>query len=415
MRVAIINWTRRRVGGAETYLGRVIPALQTANHELFFWHETDGPEHLELIRQTASLDSCCADKVGVDAAVRTLEAWQPEVLYVHGLRNPVIERALLAIGPAVLFAHGYYGTCITGSKTVQLPVVEPCGRRFGASCLALYYPRRCGGLSPVTMMTEYRRQMGRRDLLARYNAVLTFSEHMRREYLQHGVAENKVHRVPSIGESAALDGDAQPIRLLDSTASSPAVWRLAFIGRMDPLKGGRILLRALPAVRAALRGRIVLTFAGDGPDLDRCRQEAARIVSSLPDTDVEILGWVSTAGCRELLRASDVLIMPSLWPEPHGLAGLEALGQGVPVAAFAVGGIPEWLEDGVSGALAPANPPTAAGLASAIVRCLTTPAIRTATRERAREQIADRSVQQHLSALVPVLKAAAVRKASSVA
>ena len=43
---------------------------------------------------------------------------------------------------------------------------------------------------------------------------------------------------------------------------------------------------------------------------------------------------------------------------------------GVPCAAFAVGGIVEWLVDGANGALAPSNPPTAEGLAEAIARCL---------------------------------------------
>jgi glycosyltransferase involved in cell wall biosynthesis len=65
--------------------------------------------------------------------------------------------------------------------------------------------------------------------------------------------------------------------------------------------------------------------------------------------------------------------MPSLWPEPFGLIGPEAGLSGVPSAAFAVGGIPEWLRDGVNGHLAPADPPSAAGLAEAIVRCLREP------------------------------------------
>jgi glycosyltransferase involved in cell wall biosynthesis len=62
--------------------------------------------------------------------------------------------------------------------------------------------------------------------------------------------------------------------------------------------------------------------------------------------------------------------MPSLWPEPYGLVGTEANRRGVPVVAYATGGIPEWLLDGVNGCLAPADPPTVDGLAEAIVRCL---------------------------------------------
>jgi glycosyltransferase involved in cell wall biosynthesis len=66
-------------------------------------------------------------------------------------------------------------------------------------------------------------------------------------------------------------------------------------------------------------------------------------------------------------------VVPSLWPEPLGLVGTEAAAKGIPVAAFAVGGIPEWLVDGVNGTLADGNPPTSEGLAEAIVRCLADP------------------------------------------
>jgi glycosyltransferase involved in cell wall biosynthesis len=414
MRIAIVNWTNRRVGGAETYLARLIPGLQATHHHLFLWHETAEPASREPIPGTAGLPSCCANDVGVDNALRALKAWQPDVLYVHGLTNPVNEKALLAIAPAVLFAHGYYGTCITGSKTFKLPVVQPCGRQFGTSCLALYYPRRCGGLSPLTMMIDYRRQAARHALVHRYSAVLTFSEHMRREYAQHGVSSGKLHRVPSLDDAAASQSGSSsfPARVPD--AVGPTTWRLAFIGRMDPLKGSRLLLKALPRVRAAITGRIVLTFAGDGHDLEPCRREAARIVSSLADTEVEFLGWVPPERCRALLAASDVLVVPSLWPEPHGLVGLEALRAGVPIAAFAVGGIPEWLEDGKTGALAPADPPTAEGLSSAIIRCLTTPAIRTSNPREGRHR-AQASIAQHLEALMPLLEGAAAAEASVVA
>ncbi len=81
-------------------------------------------------------------------------------------------------------------------------------------------------------------------------------------------------------------------------------------------------------------------------------------------------GWVDPARRASLLADTDVAAMPSLWPEPYGLAGLESVVAGVPVAAFRSGGVPEWLKDGVTGVLAPADPPTAEGLAGAIGDCL---------------------------------------------
>jgi glycosyltransferase involved in cell wall biosynthesis len=95
----------------------------------------------------------------------------------------------------------------------------------------------------------------------------------------------------------------------------------------------------------------------------------AKSIHAAGSADVSFTGWIDTGERARLLAATDVVVVPSIWPEPYGLSGLEALAAGLPVAAFRSGGIPEWLRDGVTGALAP-TPPTASGLADAIVRCV---------------------------------------------
>ncbi|HVA97104.1 MAG TPA: glycosyltransferase family 4 protein, partial [Candidatus Acidoferrales bacterium] len=50
-------------------------------------------------------------------------------------------------------------------------------------------------------------------------------------------------------------------------------------------------------------------------------------------------------------RQSSIVVVPSLWPEPLGMVGLEAMRNGIPVIATKVGGIPEWLNDGKTGFL----------------------------------------------------------------
>ena len=67
-------------------------------------------------------------------------------------------------------------------------------------------------------------------------------------------------------------------------------------------------------------------------------------------------------------------MVPSVWPEPFGLVGLEAAAAGVPAVAYTSGGIPEWLQDGENGCLARAQDTSPALLADAIVRCVADPA-----------------------------------------
>src|SRR5215203_1073397 len=151
MRILLANWSRRRAGGAETYLGRVMPLLAARHHSLAFAFEVDEPAERAPLELP---EGCVPLPLTGDGAFDRIRAWNPDVVNVHGLLNPYLERRLLEVAPAVLFAHAYYGTCVSGQKTHCLPFVQPCDRVFGPACLALFYPRRCGGLSPLTMARD---------------------------------------------------------------------------------------------------------------------------------------------------------------------------------------------------------------------------------------------------------------------
>ena len=63
------------------------------------------------------------------------------------------------------------------------------------------------------------------------------------------------------------------------------------------------------------------------------------------------------------------MVVPSIWPEPFGQVGIEAGFYGMPVVGFDVGGISDWLREGVNGFLAPGDPPRSGELARAVLRC----------------------------------------------
>jgi glycosyltransferase involved in cell wall biosynthesis len=222
-------------------------------------------------------------------------------------------------------------------------------------------------------LIEYRRQATRLKLLRRYRAILTDSTHMRDEYLRHGFDPNTVIRSSYLRDtSPGLDTAIESRNTNGNSSGGPA--RLLFLGRVDALKGGLILLDSLPIVAAALDRPIELTFGGDGPCRDSWKRRA-QAISAMDDRVKTVFeGWLGPERIEELQATSDLLVVPSLWPEPFGRVGLESGFKGLPVAAFAVGGIPDWLYDGVNGYMAPGDPATPGGLAEAIVKCLRTPA-----------------------------------------
>jgi len=126
--------------------------------------------------------------------------------------------------------------------------------------------------------------------------------------------------------------------------------RVLTVGRLVPRKGYADLIRALPAMRDAelviVGGPPADELASD-PEVRRLRVLTQR--AGVADR-VRLLGSVRREDMPAWYRSADVLACAP-WYEPFGLTPLEAMACGVPVVAYAVGGLAESVIDGVTGAL----------------------------------------------------------------
>jgi len=399
MRVAVANWHRSVVGGAESYIKGVVRALESAGIELAMLSERESATDREKIELSAGAPTWCVSDIGEQAALAAMRAWCPDVVYVHLIESPALEARLLEVAPAVLFAHSYHGMCISGEKTFKFPDVRPCRLPFGWKCLLHFYPHRCGGLSPITMWQDYLKQSERHSLLPRYSAIATASEYLRRELIANGAKPDRVHKIPMMLSATFTEPWNQPV-------ASPAdeTKKITFVGRMGLLKGVGILLDSMPAVAAALNSSINLTFIGAGPGRAAWEENARRVQARDARISIQMAGWKKLEEVRAALAETDLLVVPSVWPETFGLVGPEAGRLGVPAAAFDVGGISEWLVDGVNGELAPGNPPTAQGLADAIVRCLRDPTVYKRLRAGALELSQRFDTSLHVQSLMTIFR-----------
>ena len=327
MRILFAASNRATVGGVETYLRALLPALSERGHELALLHEYDAAPNEPTIDD--GLVEFPRWQVG-EAALLRASAWGPDLCYLHGLDSPETEEELVRRFPTILFAHNYHGTCISGAKRHAFPWAQPCERELGPACLGLYLPRRCGGLNPLTMVRQYQVQQRRRALLPRYRGVLVASEHMRAEYARHGVSSDRLHVAPLFPPGVERD--------LEPPADRPLSGRVLLIGRLTPLKGGTYLVRALADASRVLGRKLTLVVAGDGPERLQLECEAQR--RNVPG---EFHGWVNRQTCVRLMRSADLLAVPSVWPEPFGLVGVEAACVGLPAVAYDVGGLADAL------------------------------------------------------------------------
>jgi glycosyltransferase involved in cell wall biosynthesis len=403
------------LGGVETYLSDIIPALRQAGHALAIACECEPQSGAEsIMRDAGDIEIFSAARLSSRGVVEAVKQWRPDLVYAHGLDDPWLEHALTRLAPTVFFIHNYHGTCISGTKCYTFPVLRPCTAKFGVGCMVHYYPRRCGGLSPVTMIRQFVKQGRRLRIVRQCAAVVTHSFHMYSEFARHGVPLDRLHRfVYYSAADARADSDPAALLVIQGAnhasadpalrASDPLV-RITVVGRLDLQKGAHLLIDAAPVVARKLGRQVRVIIVGDGPMRQKLQRRAARTHSLHAAVEFEFTGWLKRDQVGQRLRQTHVVAFPSAWPEPFGLVGPEAGKLGIPVAAFAVGGVRGWLVDSVNGFLAPGDPPTPQGLAAALVSCLRDEQTYDRLRRGAVEMAARFSRGDHLGELLAIFE-----------
>jgi len=122
--------------------------------------------------------------------------------------------------------------------------------------------------------------------------------------------------------------------------------RLAFVGRLDHVKGLTVLFEALAEV-AKSRPEVHLEVAGDGPKRRDFERAAARMALS---DRVKFLGYVSQSEVADLLARSDIYVLPS-FAEGVPVVLMEAQASGLPAVATKVGGVGELVLNNKTGFL----------------------------------------------------------------
>jgi glycosyltransferase involved in cell wall biosynthesis len=194
--------------------------------------------------------------------------------------------------------------------------------------------------------------------------------------------------VPNGIDLSRFSGPVRPCALRSEHGIPRDAPLLGVVARLEPEKGHRVLVDAMPAILEAVPDAW-LAVVGDGSEADALRSLAASL---------GVAGRVVFTGRRDDISAITadltLAVLPSL-REAQGISLLEAMARRVPVVASDVGGIPEVVTDAVDGRLVP--PGDSAALAGAVVALLRDPDLRRRLGEAGRRTVADRfSIDAHV-------------------
>lgn len=199
---------------------------------------------------------------------------------------------------------------------------------------------RCmGGRSKPGMIVRKSRQLVlNKRAHHKIKKFIVASHHMKNNLISLGYRADRIRVIPYFTD------------IPDSVTQANERNNILFAGRLSPEKGLDIFIDILALVKTDFRCVII----GDGPShyVSMLRE---RVRDRGLDNNVEFLGWVDNKNLGKYYEEAAFLVVPSVWPEPFGIVGIEAMSHSRPVISFDVGGIPEWLEDYKTGFLVERN------------------------------------------------------------
>jgi glycosyltransferase involved in cell wall biosynthesis len=357
VKILFVNETCGYFGGVEQNIADTVSGLSANGHECCLAYGKTSQRSSESYKALFQETFLCreagadADKAKALFIDRILGLVSPDAVYLH--KVPAIDPYLHLPKPVrvIRMVHDH-DLCCPRRHKYFLYNGRICRHKMGIRCWldGAFIARNPASLTGFAFVNINRK---RKEMRRNYglDALLVGSRFMKEELLQNGFPSEKVHILPPV------------IRMEDPEPSPlPEDPRILYVGQLIRGKGVDLLLKALHLLPCDFRADIVGTGNAEPGLRTLCRELGL-------DGKVDFCGWVPNEALGSFYARARVVVVPSRWPEPFGMIGLEAMHHSRPVAAFGVGGIPDWLDHGVNGLIA--SEQDVGALAASIEKILT--------------------------------------------
>lgn len=328
MKVLIVHNRYRYRGGEDIVVEHERTLLEERGHTVINYIRHNDEIDIMSRRQKAALLWRTTYSPRTDRGISTLlDAERPDVVHVHNI-VPLVTPAVYvacrrAAVPVVQTLHNYRLLCPVGSFFRDGHVCEECPTHGlqRATRHGCYRGSRIQTFAIARMLAKHRRAATWSTLVHRYICLTEFARAKHAGIAppdRFAVKPNFLPRDPGSG-----DGEREGA---------------IFLGRLDPIKGIAVLLRA-----AAITPQVPIRVAGDGPLRD--------VVARAPG--VSYLGPLPSDAALHELRRACVAVLPSVCYEAFPLVLIEAFASGTPVLASRHGPMTELVAEGKTGFLIP--------------------------------------------------------------
>jgi glycosyltransferase involved in cell wall biosynthesis len=375
LRVCLVNTFHYRRGGDCTYTLDLADLLRSKGHTVVHFamnHPSNLPcdesrffadhvDFLDIFKHGGPLRGARAfarslySRSAKRRFSRLLEETRPDIVHLQNFRRhltfSIVEAAKERSLPVVYTAHDYDPICPNSLLLAGGRICTACkGKHFYKAVLKRCKERSITGSLAIALEGMFTRVRHYYNLV---DIIVTPSAFARDRLVEFGFSPDKVTVVHNFIHAEAYVPQYEGSGVI-------------FLGRLAPEKGIANLIEA-----AARTPGVRISLAGDGPERRHLETLAAEATNRGNGGSIEFLGYVDKMTLHETVSRNMCVVMPSIWYENFPYAVLEAFALGKPVIASDIGGLPELVQDGVTGLLV--EPGSARDLARAINRLVAHP------------------------------------------
>lgn len=343
MKILLQNQYDNFLGGVETYFQLLVNTLIEQGHEViavytksgiksnnikkgykaFYLPNLDLPEHDYFIKSKQI--ELRKDILFLNNIVLTEK---PHIIHLNNTHYPKEYNFLSRHVPIMHTVHDFFHCCPTLLK--MFPDKTICQKPFGIQC----FKGGCISAKSINNLQKFKTSCLNRNAMKSFKKLLVTTEFMRETLINEGFNENSVQEIPLF------------VKDWKCNTEYPSDHIIVYAGRLAEEKGVLHFIHMLKALSVNYKAFII----GDGPQSEECKN----LVKTMGLADrVQFTGFLSRNSIKDYFNRSSIIVIPSLWPEPFCLVGIEAMECARPVVAYGVGGIFSWLKDSYNGFIVP--------------------------------------------------------------
>ncbi|MDP8230014.1 MAG: glycosyltransferase [Candidatus Gorgyraea atricola] len=340
MKILLQNQYDDLIGGVETYFKLLINVLVEKGHEIIAIYTQSGKKNsiqknnfkafylpnLDLTENTYFLKTRQKEITRDKALLKSIVIEQkPDIIHLNNTYYPSQYSFLNRYAPIVQTVHDFFNCCNTVVKMLPNRI---CDFPLGRDC----FKNKCVSPKSVMELWRFKTRYFNREAMKRFERLLVTTPYMKGMLTCNGFQEDKVQVMPLFVEDWEINKKSNDDIII-------------FVGRLTKEKGATHFIHMLNALPVDFKAFII----GDGPQREEC--ENLTNLKGL-DAKVKFTGFLNRDEIKDYFSKASVVVIPSLWPEPFCLVGIEAMSYSKPAVAYNVGGISSWLRDNYNGYLA---------------------------------------------------------------